>query len=694
MLLPLPGYWVPLTTSPPSDLVPCPSPYSTTRCPGWSSIPSTWGAYGCGRGFFGQACSGCEKGYFRSSGTCEVCPSLSIVYSFVVPVVIYLSVLIVVGVLLVVALQFFLQRYSVVMTKKEVAVSVGGLLLMCFISGQGLASLFWQTRGIAPEVLRGLFQAVASLQFRGITLDPACYDSIPFQSFWVSLGVVCAAYFLYALTVCLLHYLPPAAKFIPSTRLLTVCGLVLTLAYGPTTGIFSSVVICLPSRPMSVADYVNAVSDGRSLSALKDQGAPTLSDLLTALKDPEYASASGLSIVLKSTIPVSVLASDPFQVCGEGPHATARPAAIFMTVFFTLGFPLLGLFFLWFLGEFNPPCLSKKASGKPSSPTVFPLWCFGGKKTPASSNAPTTASLNAPATASLNASTPVTSNASTPASSNASTPTSSLRRFFTLALTPRLDPSLAPQHSWVLFFEMFILAVITGCMAVADGVGLSLTGLWLAQAGVILARSTSILCHTVGGRHYLPEFHWKQSSKCSLHFVTAVTALLNGVLVTLGDRVTPGVSLGLSSLVIFLGFFVIGALLVAWWRSLFRDAKPLASRAARHKEEEGGGLSSTPFTLSPSPLPTSSPKTYLTPPYPRPLQLPPLIYPLSFEALKSSTWQAPSTPPPHSFQGGGPFWTSGVCAGTRTACECSASPRFLTSHQSMTRGRTLSVRGG
>jgi hypothetical protein len=65
--------------------------------------------------------------------------------------------------------------------------------------------------------------------------------------------------------------------------------------------------------------------------------------LRRAASDPLFAASSGLQSALSQQIPVSVLASNPYQVCREGEHAPVFLAGSFFAALFICGFPLLGL---------------------------------------------------------------------------------------------------------------------------------------------------------------------------------------------------------------------------------------------------------------------------------------------------------------------------------------------------------------
>lgn len=569
VLLPLPGFWAPSRSSPPSDLTPCPSPDTLLRCPGFQIIPSSLGIYGCGTGFKGQACAACDKGYYRDSGTCTTCPRTSLLSSILIPVLVFLGGLVGFGVVALAAVYLALLhcgngkgvRGSEKLQLYDAAVAVAQLLLWVFISAQGLASLFTQAQSVSPSYLIPLFKAASALQFKSIAADPSCYTSIPFLSFWLATITVASAGVV-GVGGGLVCFLRRPYRGL-ATAVLTLSTLALTLGYGALTGIFSSAVICTFSAPMTISDYVNAKSDGRALQraaaalggGVGGTNSPSYADLKAASLNPTFASISGLARVLKTTIPVSVLTSDPYQVCGEAAHAYVRPTAIVMTLLYTAGLPFFGLWLLWVVGRLKG-CRRKCCPAQRRFKLTAVEW--GGSKS----------------------------------NSSKSLPPSLSRRPLSALLSLLLDPTLHPPKAWTGFFELWMLAVITGCVAVAEQSGLSITAFCLAQGGVVAVSILSVAVLSFGGKLYLPSHEWKRGIKCALYGVTGITAVFNGVLFALqGNEFFSGAGKGkewLSLVPLLLGGVVTILLIVSWWRSLFLSP-PLTAVPTNSGGGGGGG---------------------------------------------------------------------------------------------------------
>jgi hypothetical protein len=236
---------------------------------------------------------------------------------------------------------------------KEATTPVTNLIIWSWISAQGVASLFSQSQRLAPAELGPIFSAVSALQFQGIALDPACYTTIPFFSFYVSFAVVILCYAIGALALCGMRSQRVCLKWL-SNQFLGLISLAISLGYGALTSEFSSALVCTLTAPMSVTDYLQTSNDGSALLARFPQlSSADISNLLAASTNPLLAAKSELTPILQATIPASVLANDPFKVCGEASHKIVRPLAIFMCFMFTLAFPLLHLVTLWKTGSFK-----------------------------------------------------------------------------------------------------------------------------------------------------------------------------------------------------------------------------------------------------------------------------------------------------------------------------------------------------
>jgi hypothetical protein len=332
VLLPLPGFWAPAAASPPSELYACPEPDAPARCPGYAAVPSDSGAYGCGAGYRGQLCAACAPAHFPLRGSCAPCPAFSL-RAFLAPLLVFAGGLAAFGAAMALLAYATLRLRSggARVSLRQALAPVADLVLWTWIAAQGLASLFSQTQALAPPALGPFFTAVSALQFQGIALDPACYSSIPFATFYASLSAFCSLYALSGLALCALRRWPapsdPAAPTAScsapalATSALTLCALALSIAYGALTSEFAAALVCTVASPMSVRDYLQTANDGSTLLAQRRSLAPSaLPALLAASRNPLLAAASGLSPTLASTLQVSVLASNPYSVCGEGAH--------------------------------------------------------------------------------------------------------------------------------------------------------------------------------------------------------------------------------------------------------------------------------------------------------------------------------------------------------------------------------------
>jgi hypothetical protein len=600
VLLPKPGYWCPLVSSPPSDLQPCPQPDALLRCPGYGTTANAQGGYGCGVGFRGQLCAACAGGYYRFGGSCAPCPTTSLLISLLTPVAYFVGGLVAFGaflsLVLLTAMQCSRRRWGGcrshgtlgIMGSKEGSArgvcdifgAVGELVLWFWLSAQSLAALFKQSEALAPAALIPFFRSVGVIQFSGITLDPACYTSIPFQSFWVAVGGVGGGALLLLAGLALLHRAqrpvlttgttlclkdsqhcydpaanaqplsstsrsdaasanaaaapptsnihsncdnnsntfssgkPHSAPWIASTLIL-LASLILTLGYGAITGIFSSAVYCTYSSPMAVADYLAAVSDGSSLRA-QFPSAPPLEVLKSTALAP-LAALPEYNALLHTTIPVSVLASDPYQVCGEGPHRVVRPIAIIFSLLYTLGLPAAGFCLLWANGRLK--CLTR--CWKRALLGSMVLGIRHKELTTSSSCSSTTTASPTPLY--------------TQGEQKQPEQHTSIGLLKATALAALLDPNLLPSRAWTVFYEMSALAVITGCQTIVQANGsarLPSSLFYLAQSvmAAVCFASAAILGAGWGGLYAGRAHAWKQSAKVGLNVVAAAAALVNALL--------------------------------------------------------------------------------------------------------------------------------------------------------------------
>jgi len=409
---------------------------------------------------------------------------------------------------------------------KEATTPVTNLIIWSWISAQGVASLFSQSQRLAPAELGPIFSAVSALQFQGIALDPACYTTIPFFSFYVSFAVVILCYAIGALALCGMRSQRVCLKWL-SNQFLGLISLAISLGYGALTSEFSSALVCTLTAPMSVTDYLQTSNDGSALLARFPQlSSADISNLLAASTNPLLAAKSELTPILQATIPASVLANDPFKVCGEASHKIVRPLAIFMCFMFTLAFPLLHLVTLWKTGSFKG---LRRMKGR----------FFAGKTSPQPPPPPCPISV---------------------------------------AINEALkDPTLLSRGAWFSSFQKLQLAIITGLIAVSNA-RLSPTQYIFSQAVILTV--CILACVIVTRAKFLrPTESWKKPVIFLLNAVTGTTAVLNTLLLVLSES-----SLGLkyrtaiSCIPIALAAIIFLTLVCSWWLNLrkhsFLSARP------------------------------------------------------------------------------------------------------------------------
>jgi hypothetical protein len=522
LILPLPGFWCPAPSSSPGDLYPCPFPDTLQRCPGYAAISSVGGTYGCGKGFRGQVCAACAAGYFRSLGTCTTCPPFS-TWALVGPVLVFGGVLCAGGVALATVVWCVLWCGGKRAGLLEAALPVGSLLTWTWIAAQGLASLFSQAQALAPPELAPIYAAAAALQFQGIALDPACYSSVPFQSFYASLGVVLGCYALSGAALYCLRRLqaPPVRR--AAVALLSFSALALSLGYGALTAEFSSALVCTISAPMTVVDYLQTANDGTALLArFPALSRANFATLQAASTNPLAAAASGLTATLQASMPVSVLASDPYKVCNEAEHRVVRPLAAIMCIAFTLGLPLLQLAGLWTAGRL-----------KGLRRTTLVQRALRGEGGAAAAGG--VAAADPP------------------------------RPLFDAINTALGDATLLRRSAWFGAAQKLQLALITGLIAAAKA-QLPRALYVSAQFAIILASALSI-CVVARARLYTPTEAWKWPVVLLLNAVTATTALVNALLLVLDQRAST-VRASLAWVPLALALLTVATLLGSWLRSL------------------------------------------------------------------------------------------------------------------------------
>ena len=304
---------------------------------------------------------------------------------------------------------------------------------------------------------------------------------------------------------------------------------------------------------MAVADYLAAASDGSALRAANPEAPPPealRSAALTPLAAPPRYTA-----LLQSSIPVSVLASDPYTVCSEGAHKLVRPLAIALTLLYTLGLPAAGVWLLWATGRLK--CLRRcwAAAGR---------WRLGsGKLTSWDRGAP-----SAPAPGALQ-------------QSRAPGPLA------TAALAALIDPNLHPAKAWTVFYEMGALAVITGCQTIVQASGSARlpVGLFFLAQGTMAAVCLASAAVLGAGRLYAGQAHaWKQPVKVALNGVAGAAALVNALLVARVGSEFLRLALA-ATLLALLGLLVL-TLLLSWGFSVRQTLQLQGLRQGEEAEEE------------------------------------------------------------------------------------------------------------
>jgi hypothetical protein len=360
-LLPLPGWWAPQASSPPAQLSRCSEPAALARCPGWRNLTAAPGGaaaasvFGCGAGYAGAACAACAAGYFPSAGACVPCPrtSLGAALAVAAPFLSFLGALAALGGVLTLFAIGGLE-----LPARAALAEVGALGAFFVAAAQSAAASLRVTQALAPPGVAPLFTAFTSLQLAGFPTPPSCTSAPPFLAAWAAAAAVGAAAGAGGLALfCIVRGARREALLGGArgaggrggclagapARLLSAAVGALALAYGAIVGAAADALACAPAAPIGVRAYLSLVNDGASLSAaLRDGasplslalaasagegGAALLADLQRAAADPPFAAARGLAAALDASIPVSLLASDPFRVCREGAHGPAWLAA-------------------------------------------------------------------------------------------------------------------------------------------------------------------------------------------------------------------------------------------------------------------------------------------------------------------------------------------------------------------------------
>ena len=355
---PRPGYQ--LTAS--GTVAACAFP-SLERC---SSFDPDNARLVCGAGYKQgtEGCSGCAVAYFEApSGTCMSCPSTDITTSLILPLV-YL----VLG---------FLGFYAVLaVISLRVARQHGGTLASTL--GQCVALLVWIWQALqlivtaaraaskaSPPWLRGLFSALLTLQFEGVTANPSCFEYIPFLMQWIIFGFffMCLGLVaLYLLTQLCSPIQSPSAhqqlESAPMRRLHGYAAQALTgmcLLYATTINASTQVTLCIPTQT-TLRTYLSLKQSGVQLTTapslqpwwrLLDASAATLLARFSIGEAPLGALPPALqdasTDILAASLSYKVLATNPFLVCDEGVHV-AISAVGFAAFVCLVCFPIFSFF--------------------------------------------------------------------------------------------------------------------------------------------------------------------------------------------------------------------------------------------------------------------------------------------------------------------------------------------------------------
>ena len=343
------------------SVVPC-APPALQRCAGYD--PGN-GQVLCGPGYKQgtQGCSGCAASFYQdtSSGRCLACPTTDIASSLLLPLL-YMAggFAALFGALAGVA-AFVVRRHGG--TLASAMKQCIGLLVWMWGALQLLVSAARTASTAAPLWLQGLFSALLALQFEGVTLNPSCFDYIPFVTQWMIFGLsfVCLLLVvLFSLSEVRLRCSRTTAVMPPSAlhellRWLSAFGLrVLCLLFAVMLNATMQVAVCLPTSG-TVAGYLALKQSGAQFvsapSLAKWQGvlgaAPAATQLLQAylfngapLSSLPPALQEAAPAILASNLDYAVLASNSFVVCYEGAHYLIFPVALGLLMCL-LGFPLV-----------------------------------------------------------------------------------------------------------------------------------------------------------------------------------------------------------------------------------------------------------------------------------------------------------------------------------------------------------------
>jgi hypothetical protein len=409
-LWPRSGFWLQTADSDGTLPVACPYP-ATERCLGWDS---SLGVSVCGLGYAGYACSSCQSpGYYAKQGQCLACPSFDGKSLFVVTI---LPFLIVGGGILAVAVV--LAVITIVVTKRNSGSVKGGLFrLVAFCIGTYTALMVASQTArdfppFAPPLVQSLMGALKALQGEGVGPVPlACTSVSPLltPTILMSVGLALESIWLIGffawfakvwlkanaiavkeagsclqkakLDLCRLCARSPAASSsYQSLSQFSLTGLMLLFAIITTAAL--SATTC-SSQTVSLETYRLLRSDGTTAAAAL--GLTREQALGFGFKNGVLESDVELELdPATTTFSVSVLASQPEIVCGEGEQAATAGLAMVTGILVIAGLPLLSLLLVqWFavptvLKATRVPLVLLKAG--------LPHFGFGGANAPAVEN--------------------------------------------------------------------------------------------------------------------------------------------------------------------------------------------------------------------------------------------------------------------------------------------------------------------
>lgn len=371
--LPLSGCWSASERS--AAVVSC--AYPSSRCLGFNA---TTGSVQCGQGYAqgSSLCGTCADGYFENdrTGACDACPPRIDAWTALRPLVLFIGVLAAIG--------FTMGIVIVAMTLRHGGTVKGGLRrTMAFtIACIGVLQLVIQVGQAAqpglPLLLFRLYELLALLQLKGITLPPACLSTPPFLQeiieMGVAMGLIIALSALFinyrricgcsacgsgregrakAVTVTVAGKTPAKSakadagavqlscclrsgalcdRLKPTLRRIVFMGMV--VLYATVSNAVFNTLSCT-SVHVTVSAYLSAL-DGDGSTLVKQLGKDE-SSLGPLCLDPDCLVQNPL---YSRVVQVSVVQSSPGFVCYEGPHRPAALLAWITLAVFVVGLPL------------------------------------------------------------------------------------------------------------------------------------------------------------------------------------------------------------------------------------------------------------------------------------------------------------------------------------------------------------------